>query len=152
MSVVNHGYIMVTSWLHHDYLSILVLQTSVCFSWSTPSCVRANKIRTAMGYNVANQLANLWQLYAVHISGEHQASEASTIRSWYNMHGNWSTSWVNSPTLCMTNLNTMAPTLHRLPWKPSISCITEISPCMLTGNIVTQGPCIFHPHWARKCM
>ena len=28
--------------------------TDVCFSWSTPSCVRANRICTAMGYNVAN--------------------------------------------------------------------------------------------------
>ena len=42
-SWLHHGYIMVTSWLHHGYQSIPMLHKPVCFSWSTPSCVTANK-------------------------------------------------------------------------------------------------------------
>jgi len=50
------------------------------------------------------------------------------------------------------NLNTMAPTLHILPWRLIKLYTSDIS--MVTGNIVTQGPfqkrCSTH-FGLRKC-
>jgi len=35
-------------WLHHGYQSIPMLHKPVCFSWSTPSCVTANKFANGL--------------------------------------------------------------------------------------------------------
>ena len=57
ISWVHHRHIMVSSWLHCGYITVAsqlhrgyIMVTcpslcSVCFSWYTPSCVRANKIQ-----------------------------------------------------------------------------------------------------------